>query len=396
MSWHWLLIECPFAFSATFEPRVAGEPARYGSAFHDIEARALTEQREPRATWIAPVADKWGVGQYTPDLFKHTIAGWNTLTDWLRGRNPFNINFYANGNTHIIEKAIALTPGVSARWIEPHDADHVYHGLEAGEQPGTLDLAVIPPKRLLRKQPVLVEDHKTGEEDFSRPLDKAQLLSLAAAVMRVTGATEAIVAVLHARRWGLPKVYADRVKLSELGNYEKRLTTSIARIGDGSMRPGPWCGRCPARDVCPAKDSELLTRAGDVLTGLTAAGGALSNGGVTGKDLAIRSKAVMSVEKKMGLLYSVVKKAEIMAGRARDEIKKAIIASGGRLVPETPDGEVLIVREYEKENLSKSGVIEAYGKTKGEKMLSRLRADGAITKTKVQQLWPDKGRGRAG
>lgn len=395
MSWHWLLIECPFAFSATFEPRVAGEPARYGSAFHDVLARSLERQCQPRPSWASTVAGRWGVAQYAGDLYKHVAAGRNALVEWLSGRNPFNINFYRPGNTHIVEKAIALTPGVSARWIEPHDADHVYHGLGKAEQPGTLDLAVLPPKvRGRPRGPVLVEDHKTGEEDFSRPLDKAQLLSLAAAVMRATGATEAIIAVLHARRWGLPKVYADSVKLSELGSYEKRLTTSIGRIGDGSMRPGPWCGRCPARDVCPAKDSELLARAGDVLTGLTAAGGALSNGGVTGKDLAIRTSSVMSVEKKMGLLYSVVKKAEIMAGRARDEIKKAILASGGRLLPETPDGETLIVREYEKEGVSKSSIVEAYGKMKGERMLTKLRADGALTKTKVLQLWPEKGRGR--
>lgn len=394
MSWAWLALECSYAFGQEFPRMPAGEPARFGSAFHELIARSLKTGQTPSRKWVPAVAKKWGVSQHEDEVYNLVDASREVLLPWLAGKNPFRINFAPYMKDALVEEAVALTPGNAGRFIEPHDEDHKYHGLHEGEIPGTLDLGVVPPRR--KKLPILVEDHKTGEEDFSRPLDKPQLLAQAAATMRAAGRDEAIVAVLHARRWGMPKVYADKVKLSELKNFENRLAVAQARIGDGSMRPHAKCGYCPAREICPARDSELLARAGDVLTGLTAAGGALSDGGVKGTDLAIRTKAVMSVEKKMGLLYSVVKKAEVMAGRARDEIKKAILASGGRLLPETPEGEVLIVREYEKESVSKSSIVEALGKKAGEREIEKLRKAGAVRKTSVQALYPEKERGRGG
>jgi len=78
----------------------------------------------------------------------------------------------------------------------------------------------------------------------------------------------------------------------------------------------------------------------------------------------------------------------------RAEIKSEIIASKGAVMPETPSGEYLVVREYVKESLSKTSVTEAYGKIQGERMLNKLREAGAIKKTTVQQLWPEKERGR--
>jgi hypothetical protein len=385
MSWSWLLLECSYPFGKDFDRSMPGEPARFGSAFHDLLAQGLRGGVLSKK-WVPVIAEKWHVSSSVEELDTLTRSARETLLTWL-GKNEFRVTFPLKGA--MIEEAVALSPGFSARLIPPHDADHKYHGLAKDEIPGTLDLAVVD-----KKTPLLVLDHKTGEEDFSRPLDKAQLLSLAAAMMRVFSRKEAIVGVLHARRRGMPKVYADRVKLSELKEYETRLATAAGHIGDGSMRPGPWCARCPAQSVCPARDSELLARAGDVLTGLTAAGGALSNGGVKGTDLAIRSSAVMSVEKKLGLLYSITKKAELMAGRVREELKGAILASAGRLAPETPDGEVLTVREYEKESVSKSSIVEAYGPKQGKRELDRLRRAGAVRLTKVQALWPEKERGR--
>lgn len=389
-SWSSLLIECSAPFAMQFDRGVSGEPARFGSAYHQPLGQALSTGRKPRADWIHKAAVKYQIQNAEDELMTNVRVGYQTLLEWLGGKNPYKIVFSLKG-AHI-EKAIALRPGVRARWIDPHDEDHVYT-VEPGEIPGTTDVDIIP-----KRGPVLVEDHKTGEEDFSRPLDKAQLLTLAAGVMRATGRDEAIVAVLHHRRWGLPKVYSDKVKLSELKQYEGRLSVAMARIGDGNFRPGPWCDRCPARDVCPAQDGRLLQSAGEVLTGLTAAGGALSKDGLSANDLAIikAPPAAMSVEKKLGLLYSVVKKAEVMADRAREEIKKAVLTSNGRLAPVTPDGEVLIIREYEKENVSKHSITEAYGKRQGERVLNKLRADGALTKSKVTQLWPEKERGRGG
>jgi hypothetical protein len=408
MSQSALLLECSFAFGKEIERGPSSEPARYGSAFHSLLASRLTEAvwkagvvkhppgtKAPRQPSVQTVAKRWGLPLANAELKEHVAATQTVLARWLV-KNEFRIDFDAvrKAGLFLIEHAVALRPGVSGRSLSPHDENHRYHGLELGEQPGTLDLAIIPNKRVMRKLPILVLDHKTGEEDFSRPLDKPQLLSLAAGVMRWVGSTHAIVGAVHARRRGLPKVYAEQVKLSELKQYEGRIAIALSRIGDGSMRPGPWCPRCPARSVCPAQDAELLARAGDVLTGLTAAGGALSNGGLVSTDLAVRADNVMSVEKKLGLLYSVVKKSEVLARRARAEIKNAIVASGGSLLPETPDNEYLVVREYEKENLSKTSIVKAYGELAGKRMLEKLRSDGAIKKSVVQELWPEKDRGR--
>lgn len=415
MSWSTQLIECSFAFGLELDRGPASEPARYGSAFHEILPQRITDavradfdtvrHKKPphKLKWpsVDQIARKWGAEIKAEELEPHVDAAFGVLQTWLGGTNEFRIDFHAMRKQGVLflEQAVALTPLKAGRFLEPHDGDHRYHGLVLGEQPGTLDLAIVGTPDVTKREaplsgPILVLDHKTGEEDFSRPLDKAQLLSLAAGTMRWVGASEAVVAVLHARRRGMPKVYADRVKLSELREYETRVAGALSRIGDGSMRPGPWCDRCPAKGVCPARDAELMARAGDVLTGLTAAGGALSIDGLARNDVAIvkAPSPGLSKEKRLGLLYTIAKLAETMAGRIRAEIKSEIIADPN-LLPST-EGANLIVRSYEKENLSKSSIVEAYGKIAGERMLSRLRRDGAIRTSTVQQLWPEKERGR--
>ena len=398
------MLECSFVFSATFDRAEAGEPARYGSAFHDLEADKLRDMGLDGAVPIKhasvrQVAKKWGVSDKQDELKAHVAVAHAELTRWL-SRNEFKIDFNTirKKGALLVETAVALKPLVSGRFIAPHDSDHRYCVAE-GEQPGTLDLAIIPTKRDLRKLPILVEDHKTGEmEDFSRPLDKPQLLSLAAATMRAVGSEEAIVAVLHARRRGMPKVYADRVRLDELRSYETRIAGALARIGDGSMRPGPWCHRCPGQSICPARDADLLGRAGDVLTGLTAAGGALAKDGLTANDVSLvkvpSGTGPLAREKRLGVLYDIATKAEVLAARVRAEIKAEILNSNGAVLPQTPQGNYLVVRTYEKESLGKSSIIEAYGKIAGERAIAKLRRDGAITKSTVQQLWPEKERGR--
>ena len=410
MSWSSQLLECSFAFGLELDRGPASEPARYGSAFHEILPQRITDavradydkkrHKKPpyKIKWPSAekVATKWGPGLRIEELSPHVDAAFAELDGWLR-KNEFRINFddVRKQGLLLLEQSVGLKPLESGRRIDAHDDDHRYHGLVKGEQPGTLDLSIVPVQKMLKKLPILVLDHKTGEEDFSRPLDKPQLLSLAAATMRWTGFEEAIVGVLHARRRGMPKVYADRVKLSELRQYETKVAGALARIGDGSMRPGPWCDRCPAKSVCPARDAELMAKAGDVLTGLTAAGGALSIGGLARNDVAIikAPPSGLSKEKRLGLLYTIAQLAEIMAKRIRVEIKAEIVADAN-LLPETHKGEYLVVRSYEKETLSKGAIVEAYGKMAGERLLTKLRKDGAIHKTVVQQLWPEKDRGR--
>jgi len=398
-----ILIECSYPFGKDDCDFEVGEAGWYGSGFHEVQADLIVpKKRSPtaHAAWLKQVFKRWNVERYADEIVTHAKEANGVLMSWL-GKNEFRIDF--SKGSRAVEEAVALRPLISGRPILSHDEDHRYHGLTEGELPGTSDLRIecdpTPPGAKRRapdgKRHLVVLDHKTGEEDFSRPLDKPQLLSLAAANMRWRGFSEAYIGVLHARRRGMPKVYAEKVKLKELLDYERRLAAGLARIGDGSMKPGKHCRWCPARSICPAQDAELLSKAGDVLTGLTAAGGALSAKGVSANDVAIVKVApgTLSRAKQLGHLYDVMRLGRKMIERASAEIKQAILDDPG-LLPETSAGEYLIVREYEKESLSKSSIIAAYGATKGERMLAKLREDGAIKKSKVQQLWPEKERGR--
>ena len=143
------------------------------------------------------------------------------------------------------------------------------------------------------------------------------------------------------------------------------------------MKPGVWCKWCVARDICPTRDADLLERSGDVLQGLTAAGGLLS-GETHAAMVTMEHSARLSKERKLGSLYVVVQQAEKLAARIRDEMRKEILAEDGNLMPETPDGRILTIRTFEKESLSKASVIRALGKLDGERMLTKLRKAGAI------------------
>jgi hypothetical protein len=256
---------------------------------------------------------------------------------------------------------------------------------------------IIPPRRFGRVTPLLIIDHKTGQEDFSEPLKKPQLLSLAHAARLAYGTPPAgvVVGVLHARRRGMAAIYADRAPGYLLEEHSRKVFLQIGRIGDGSMRPGPWCvgERCPAQSVCPARDAELLKKAGDVLSGLVS--------WVPPLRLQVSpspSAGTLSRPQKLGALYAVVQQAEKLATAARREIRAEVSAAlssqpAGEL-PELPDdGGFLTIRKSQRENLSKSSIVRAYGPLAGEKLLTKLRRDGAIEVSEVESLHIEKERG---
>jgi PD-(D/E)XK nuclease superfamily len=382
-----ILIHCSYPFGKDVGGHGPSEPADYGTAFHALMAQRLAKSaKKPKLPRLRP--------RLMEELSAHVPAAYRELQDWLKGHNPFRTNFNAKGGMALIEAAIALHPFRGGRVIEAHDSDHRYHGIQKGEIASTLDLGIIPAKAA---SPMLILDHKTGEGDFSRPERLPQLLTLALAALRMTRRKEVIVGVLHAPRRGMPHVYAEKVQLHELEKHEHLLVQGLERIEDGSLRPGPWCKWCPAKEICPSQDSELLAKAGDMLTGLTAAGGALSKNGFTANDIGAGltkvSPGTLSRDKKLGLLYSIAKKARRLAERVNDEIKKEILQDPS-CMPETPDGEYLVVREYDRETLSKASLATAYGSIQAERMIAKMRLEGATRVSKIQQLYPEKERGR--
>lgn len=388
---------CSYPFGKVYEREESSEPARYGSAFHELMADAIIHDSHrgsgnPSRS-VDAVAARWRLTSNAADeLRNHVPESFGVLREWLAGENPWRMSFLL-GKAHV-ETPFALTPLARARKIRSHDGDHVYRDLLPGEIAGTSDLLIGPStpsgrhKARAGYRPLLVLDHKTGDaDDFSRPLEKPQLLSLAASAIRSDpgrqNARESIVGVLHARRRGLAKVYADKVTLTELKPHETALQRSLERVGDGSMKPGPWCRYCPARDVCPAQATEVLGRAGEVLVGLTAAGGVLSGGGkVTGLTV-VPPEGQVTRERQLGALYEVVQQAEklvpIIRQRIRDEV-----AEGA--VPELSGNRILTIETVERERLSKTSILEAYGKVEGSRMLDKLREAGAIEKKQEKRL----------
>lgn len=377
----WLLLECSFPWDKDAGRDGGSEAASYGSAFHAMLAHLLRGSKlTPKI--ILKIAEKHGVKRAADELKTHVMASHVFFTQWLRGRNEFNQKW--DVKHALIEQAVGLQPLKGGRIIDPHDEEHRYLNLRPGELPGTLDYAN-------KGKLLLVIDHKTGEEDFSEPTAKPQLLTLAIAMMRLTKRTECAVGVLHARRRGLPKIYIERVQLHELEPFEQRLAQAILRIGDGSMRPGKWCERCPMQSGCPARDAKLLERAGGVLGELTQVGGVIVENRAT--SLVPQALARMTAEQRDGILYEIARLAENMSDRIRHELRAKILDNPGYL-PELRAGGYLVIREYDRENISKSSVLEALGRVAGEKELTRLRAAGAITKKKVVQLHMEKERGR--
>jgi hypothetical protein len=398
-----LLLECVHSIGQKTRGGTGDrESADYGSAFHEIMAGIII------GGWVLPTRElvrvclaSWGLSEdFADELLGHLKESTQVLRAWLSGKNPFKIDFLdsgklpaAGGPIIAVETAFALGPH-AARMIAPATKDdHQYEELVPGEIAGTTDLVVIPGKTGRRKKvPLLVIDHKTGQEDFFEPLTKPQLLTLGRAAGLVYGLEDnVIVGVLHARRRGFAAVYADEVPPRVLAAHSARLFKSMERVGDGSMRPGPWCSkeRCPWQSGCPARDAQLIENAGGLLARL----GKVSGNEEVSSGALVRAEAagVLSRPKRIGALYAVIQQAEKLADAGRREIRNEVLAGA---VPEMPDGGYLTIRRGPFENLSKASIIRAYGRLAGEKLLTKLRRDKAIEVSERVSLHVEKERGQ--
>lgn len=400
-----LLLECSFPFGQVVSTAASSDDAAdYGSCFHELLAGIITNDWVlPSTSAIENVAKRWGLDETAAaELAPHLGEASVTLRRWLEGANPFRVNFLIKGARVLVEQAYALRneppKGIRHYWrararltSPPTQNGHVYEDLRPGELAGTADLVIVPPRRT-RSIPLLVLDHKTSVvEEFYEPLKKPQLLSLARAVSlaHVTPPAGVAVGVLHARRRGLSAVYADVAPKELLEEHASQVFSKMSRIGDGTMRPGPWCvsERCPAREVCPARHGQLLEKSSGLLTGLIEFAQA---GNPVALAPAPAPAAGLSREKKLGALYAVVQQAEKLAEASRKEIRNEVLAGA---LPELPGGGVLTIRKYPKENLSKASILRAYGKLEGERLLAKLRTQGAIESSEVVTLHVEREKG---
>jgi len=383
-----LLLECSYAFSVEIEPEPGGEPSRYGVAFHSLLAFLLLKKGSrdgyDRVVDAAVKANRLPPSS-ARDLAGHARGSYQVLYAWLKGKNPWGRDFL-KGQKMEVEKSFALRmlgPPVGSglpivRKISPPSLEeHCYEDLLPGEIAGTADLILGD----------LVLDHKTGQaETFEQPAEKPQLKTLALIPLYRGGMKreewKPIAGVLHAPRLGLPEVYADEVE--DLPTHEAALSRSLARIGDGSLRPGPWCSRCPAREVCPAQHGDLLKRSGEIVK---------SSMGIKefldGDD---HSRSIMGPSD-IGKIHLLFHQLEALLKVGKKEIRQWV-EDHPEEVAARPDGKELALVSKRYERLSKSSIIEALGKLKGEKELARLRKLGAISEDERVELHAVPGAGR--
>lgn len=262
------------------------------------------------------------------------------------------------------------------RVIENPTAENHHYTLHENEVAGTVDLAVLSGSG--RRQRLYVTDHKTGEGDFSRPDKLPQIKTLSLMLQRhlLPNGPHVTAGIFHAFRRGLAKMYTDDILASDLKQHGVSLREAMARIGDGSMRPGAQCDRCPARTGCPAGDSELLTRTETLL----------NKSNVFGSELLLtgNSNTGLSRNEQLGYLYEIIRNGEALAARARQMIS-AEMAMGA--LPILPTGKVLVSKTRNVERLSKREFVQAYGKLAAERMFDKWRRDGALTQKPEAYTW---------
>ncbi len=388
-----LLLACPRPFDPELEedPDLPGEPARYGSSFHQVLAACLRSPKAKpleRTAGYAKAVDAavkaYDVKRAAQELAGHVKSSAGVLRKWLEREKLTVVE---------VETAHAVWPREGGTWttrpIEPHDEDHRYKSAP-GEVPGTVDLVALSSNR----ERAVVLDHKTGsgdEDKFAQPASIPQMRTLGLVAIEIAslrGGVDVEVGIFHADRRGLPMVYAEPYAAEDQQRHAADLHVALARIGQGFLRPGPQCKRCPARITCPAQAADLLSES---TAALVSSANTLAVEPIDPKALLVlpdeAGDALALLEVRAGALYELLKKFRTLEKAGTEEIRR-LVRSGS--IIETRDGKVLTLQEQTYEMLSKKSVIEALGKVEGEKELARLRKKGAIREAKREMLVGEK------
>lgn len=351
-----LLLECsrPFASETKVEREEVGEAAKYGSALHEVLYLG-------RKADVDAIAAKWGVEEHATELHAHAVRVLAFLRKWMGGDNPYGLTFHTvSKETH---RAARWYPGtwpkdgwrIKSAPVAFDEETHTYQLGNEWEFGGTEDIVLVSEGEDM----VVVVDYKSGDwGDFHTPSGLPQMLTLA----EMVGASH--VAILHAPRMAPPTMYVEEVTDDIREAFGAKMRAALGRIGDGSLRPGAWCNRCPARESCPAKDGELLVRASSMIA------------------RAVKSEELQRPVDK-GAFHLFLQELDRLAKRGREELRNAVRA--GEVIAR-PDGKVLVMRMKEVEGLSKASIIRALGKERGGMLIAELRALGCVTTETREEL----------
>lgn len=359
-----LLLQCPrpFAKDTEIESSEAGEAAIYGQRFHSNMAILLRHTLNGGNVGLDYLV-QLQPADILDEVSAHVLRAHNELQAWMMpAGNPWGLPF----KVVEVETSRALDLSVSYGGRRPAvltdpDGAHCYEDLQVYEMGGTADVILEAETSTGIFRVVL--DHKTGEHEefYIHPAKNEQMQALAE--MWEADA----VAILHTPRGSAPVVYAEPVETSR---FRQDLWRANRMVDSGFLRTGSECRYCPARGSCPAKQGELIAST-SALVKRTLGAGAMTNG---------KGSHVTVDPGSFHMMLSELDKLQKMArGMLREEVRE------GQII-ERPDGKVLELVTKNVERLSKKSILEAYGKTRGEEVLQKLRDDGALTEVPQEEL----------
>jgi hypothetical protein len=352
------LLACAYPWGKRAPREVVGEPALYGSAFHEVMAGLLKGDGISLAKASTKAAKKWGID--AKELRPHVASSYTMLDAWLRGANEYAKNFMPFFNVTGVECAYALELGLSfgARRTElPDELNHVYPNCGPWDFPGTADLVILPHRRDVERRRGLVLDHKTGVE-IDLPNQSGQHKSLALAVAIVHQLDEVIVATLHSPREGLPTVYADTLDRKELAEHGKKLKEAFARIGDGTLRPGQQCDFCQALLICPTQASNLV-------------------------ELGRKDRTLALDATRVGLIHAQLAVYRKLDDALSSEMRQWIRDNGPAV---RPDGKLVVLVPSKRENLSKASIERNLPPLQAKLLIEKLRKLKVIEESSSESL----------
>jgi hypothetical protein len=334
-----------------------GQPARFGSAFHELMAM----RKSPSRRTIAKIAAKWTRDGDVDrnELEARFLAAKPVLDGWLAGENPWNIDFRRWAVEHEIGLAYNYENDTARRIALP-DEHHIYNDARPNELPGAADIFAQERHIVRISSTILILDHKSGFT-VPQPCESGQLKSLALAACRLTGAKRAIIGFPHAPSDSSPIILADELIGDELDAHRDALRDAFARIGDGSLKPGEHCKWCPALPICPAHTSALAEMRGDSSVLATA-------------------EDVGRAHQRLTQLRSQFKQYDaLITAELRAWVRKNGAAP-------RPDGGTVDLVERSYESLSKSSIVRALGPIRGGREIRRLEKLGCVEESKRVEL----------
>jgi hypothetical protein len=357
-----LLFACTWPFGRKLRRGPVGERTRFGSAFHQVMEGRLANRTRPLL--LKAAAGEWDVN--LDELTERVDEAEPVVRTWLSGGNMWGLNFTKAGLK--LEISVAYNPATGeAREIPGGPGEHHdYPGRRPGEIPGTADVVSIlvthrgsnlgHPIRTL-----LVLDHKSGwnvaaDWQPQTPAESGQLRTLALALATLFEADQVVVAFFHARSGARPVILEDMLQASDLAAHRKALRSALSNIGNGWMRPGPWCSFCPAYMVCPTQTTTLTELK--------------------------RTSGVMTSEK-VGAIHQALATYRGLAEILGEEMRTWVKYHGPGV---RPDGQYVDLIPRSRTTLSQASIVRALGPLKGKALIEKLRKLGCVTETENLEL----------